>query len=327
MPVMEGKAVLFKEFGNVDAFPLCINIHEPDEIIRFVEAIAPTFGGVNLEDISSPKCFYIEQELRRRLDIPVFHDDQHGAAIVAIAALRNALKIVNKKMENLKVAVVGTGAAGGATIKMFLAAGVRNIVAVDRYGILNKDDPQTLLNEFHREIVNEINPENICGDLASALVGADLFVGTSVGGLVTPQMIRSMASNPIVFALANPVPEIMPDLARETGASIVATGRSDFPNQINNVLAFPGIFRGALDVRSRDINEAMKLAATAALAYAVDENSLSPDYILPRAFESGLAKRFAIEVARAAVTSGSASLQTSLEELEEIIDRGFQSLS
>jgi len=326
MPVMEGKALLFKEFGNVDAFPLCINVHEPDEIIAFVQALSPTFGGVNLEDISSPKCFYIEQELQRRLDIPIFHDDQHGAAIVATAALRNALKIVGKKMENLKVATVGIGAAGGATIKMLFAAGVRNIVAVDRNGILNKNDPKTLLNEFHREIVEEINPDNLSGDLAKAVKGADVFIGTSVGGIVSTEMIGSMAPGAIVFALANPVPEIMPDLAKEAGAKIVATGRSDFPNQINNVLAFPGIFRGALDVRSREINESMKLAATDALADAVGDDRLSVDYILPKAFEPGIARRVAIAVAKASLESGSAKLKISPDDVEAIVDTGFKKI-
>ena len=324
MPVMEGKALLFKEFGNVDAFPLCINVHEPDEIIAFVQALSPTFGGVNLEDISSPKCFYIEQELQRRLDIPIFHDDQHGAAIVATAALRNALKIVGKKMENLKVATVGIGAAGGATIKMLFAAGVRNIVAVDRNGILNKNDPKTLLNEFHREIVEEINPDNLSGDLAKAVKGADVFIGTSVGGIISAEMIKSMAPGAIVFALANPVPEIMPDLAKEAGAKIVATGRSDFPNQINNVLAFPGIFRGALDVRSREINESMKLAATDALADAVGDDRLSADCILPKAFEPGIARKVAIAVARASLETGSAKLKISPNDIEETVDRGFR---
>ena len=324
MPVMEGKALLFKEFGNVDAFPLCINVHEPDEIIAFVQALSPTFGGVNLEDISSPKCFYIEQELQRRLDIPIFHDDQHGAAIVATAALRNALKIVGKKMEDLKVATVGIGAAGGATIRMLLAAGVRNIVAVDRNGILNKNDPKTLLNEFHREIVEEINPDNLSGDLAKAVKGADVFIGTSVGGIISAEMIKSMAPGAIVFALANPVPEIMPDLAKEAGAKIVATGRSDFPNQINNVLAFPGIFRGALDVRSREINESMKLAATDALADAVGDDRLSVDYILPKAFEPGIARRVALAVAKASLKSGSAKLKISPDDVEAIVDTGFK---
>ena len=326
MPVMEGKALLFKEFGNVDAFPLCINVHEPDEIIAFVQALSPTFGGVNLEDISSPKCFYIEQELQRRLDIPIFHDDQHGAAIVATAALRNALKIVGKKMENLKVATVGIGAAGGATIKMLFAAGVRNIVAVDRNGILNKNDPKTLLNEFHREIVEEINPDNLSGDLAKAVKGADVFIGTSVGGIISAEMIKSMAPGAIVFALANPVPEIMPDLAKEAGAKIVATGRSDFPNQINNVLAFPGIFRGALDVRSREINESMKLAATDALADAVGDDRLSVDYILPKAFEPGIARRVALAVAKASLESGSAKLKISPDDVEAIVDTGFKKI-
>lgn len=324
LPVMEGKALLFKEFGNVDAFPLCVNVHQPDEIIAFVQALSPTFGGINLEDISSPKCFYIEQELQRRLDIPVFHDDQHGAAIVATAALRNALKIVNKKMENLRVALVGIGAAGGATIKMLLAAGVRDIIAVDRNGVLNKNDPRTLLNEFHREIVQEINPDNLSGDLAKAVKGADVFIGTSVGGIVSAEMIKSMSEKAIVFALANPVPEIMPDITKEAGAKIVATGRSDFSNQINNVLAFPGIFRGALDVRSREINEFMKLAATDALADAVSDDKLSADNILPKVFEPGIARRVAIAVGKASIESGSATINVSLDDVEALVDRSLE---
>ena len=323
LPVMEGKAVLFKEFANVDAFPLCIDVHTAEEIISFVKALAPTFGGINLEDIASPKCFFIERELQRSLDIPVFHDDQHGAAIVAVAALRNALKVVGKKIEELKIATVGVGAAGGATIKMLLAAGARNIVAVDKNGILNRKDSRTLLNEFHSEIVREINPENLSGDLEDAVKGADLFIGTSVAGLLTPEMVRQMAPDPIVFALANPVPEIMPDLAKGAGAAIVATGRSDFPNQINNVLAFPGIFRGALDTRSSEINEAMKLAATKALSSAVPEEKLSSDYILPKPFEPGIARRVALAVAKASIESGCSRLSGNID-LDELIDRGLK---
>jgi malate dehydrogenase (oxaloacetate-decarboxylating) len=323
LPVMEGKAVLFKEFANVDAFPLCIDVHTAEEIIFFVKALAPTFGGINLEDIASPKCFFIERELQRSLDIPVFHDDQHGAAIVAVAALRNALKVVGKKIEELKIATVGVGAAGGATIKMLLAAGARNIVAVDKNGILNRKDSRTLLNEFHSEIVREINPENLSGNLEDAVKGADLFIGTSVAGLLTPEMVRQMAPDPIVFALANPVPEIMPDLAKGAGAAIVATGRSDFPNQINNVLAFPGIFRGALDTRSSEINEAMKLAATKALSSAVPEEKLSSDYILPKPFEPGIARRVALAVAKASIKSGCSRLSGNID-LDELIDRGLK---
>jgi malate dehydrogenase (oxaloacetate-decarboxylating) len=323
LPVMEGKAVLFKEFANVDAFPLCIDVHTAEEIIFFVKALAPTFGGINLEDIASPKCFFIERELQRSLDIPVFHDDQHGAAIVAVAALRNALKVVGKEIEELKIATVGVGAAGGATIKMLLAAGARNIVAVDKNGILNRKDSRTLLNEFHSEIVREINPENLSGNLEDAVKGADLFIGTSVAGLLTPEMVRQMAPDPIVFALANPVPEIMPDLAKGAGAAIVATGRSDFPNQINNVLAFPGIFRGALDTRSREINEAMKLAATKALSSAVPEENLSSDYILPKPFEPGIARRVALAVAKASIESGCSRLSGNID-LDELIDRGLK---
>jgi len=321
LPVMEGKAVLFKEFANVDAYPLCINTQDPEKIVEFVETVSPTFGGVNLEDIASPQCFYIEKALREKLDIPVFHDDQHGAAIIILAALKNALKITGKKLSKIKVATVGIGAAGGAIIKMLLAAGVKNIVACDKNGILNKEYPETLLNAFHEEIALLINPEGLTGTLKDAIRGADVFIGTSIGGLVNKDMVKSMAKDPIVFAVANPIPEIYPDEAKEAGARIVATGRSDFNNQINNVLVFPGLFRGALSVRARDINDEMKLAAVDALAGFLPDAEINENKIIPWAFDPGVGKAVAVAVARAAVDSGVAQIMSDFEELKKIIDK------
>jgi len=326
LPVMEGKAVLFKEFGNVDAFPLCINNQDPEEIINFVEMIEPTFGGINLEDICAPKCFYIEKTLKEKLNIPVFHDDQHGAAIIILAALKNALKFTNKNLDDLKVVSIGIGAAGGATIKMLQAAGIKNIVAVDKNGIINKNDPKTLLNDFHKEISESTNPENLSGGLEEALVNADVFIGTSVGGLLTKDMVKKMNKDPIIFAAANPVPEIYPEDAKKAGAKIVATGRSDFPNQINNVLVFPGLFRGALDVRASDINDEMKLAAVDALARMVPESELTVDKIIPAPFDRDVGYNIAFEVAKAAVRSGVARLPLTDEEISQKIKKSFEIL-
>ncbi|MDK2952051.1 MAG: hypothetical protein PWQ77_1716 [Kosmotogales bacterium] len=326
LPVMEGKAVLFKEFGNVDAFPLCINNQDPEEIINFVEMIEPTFGGINLEDICAPKCFYIEKTLKEKLNIPVFHDDQHGAAIIILAALKNALKFTNKNLDDLKVVSIGIGAAGGATIKMLQAAGIKNIVAVDKNGIINKNDPKTLLNDFHKEISESTNPENLSGGLGEALVNADVFIGTSVGGLLTKDMVKKMNKDPIIFAAANPVPEIYPEDAKKAGAKIVATGRSDFPNQINNVLVFPGLFRGALDVRASDINDEMKLAAVDALARMVPESELTVDKIIPAPFDRDVGYNIAFEVAKAAVRSGVARLPLTDEEISQKIKKSFEIL-
>ena len=326
LPVMEGKAVLFKEFGNVDAFPLCINNQDSEEIINFVEMIQPTFGGINLEDICAPKCFYIEKMLKEKLNIPVFHDDQHGAAIIILAALKNALKFTNKNLDDLKVVSIGIGAAGGATIKMLQAAGIKNIVAVDKNGIINKNDPKTLLNDFHKEISESTNPENLSGGLGEALVNADVFIGTSVGGLLTKDMVKKMNKDPIIFAAANPVPEIYPEDAKKAGAKIVATGRSDFPNQINNVLVFPGLFRGALDVRASDINDEMKLAAVDALAKMVPESELTVDKIIPAPFDRDVGYNIAFEVAKAAVRSGVARLPLTDEEISQKIKKSFEIL-
>ena len=303
LPVMEGKCVLFKEFGDVDAFPICLDTKDPEEIIKAVKMIAPCFGGVNLEDIASPKCFEVEARLEKELDIPVFHDDQHGTAVVVTAALLNALKVVRKNIDEIHVVLNGPGSAGTAIIKMLLAAGVKHIIACDENGILYKDRGVGIKD--HKAMLCEItNLEDKRGTLADAIVGADVFIGVSVGGALKPEMIKTMAADPIVFAMANPTPEIMYDEAMAAGVKVMGTGRSDFPNQINNVLAFPGIFRGALDCGARDINYDMKVAAAHAIAELVTDEKLSADYIIPGALEPGVAQHVAMRVAEAAVKSG-----------------------
>ena len=303
LPVMEGKAVLFKEFGGVDAFPICIDAHDAASVIAACKAIAPTFGGINLEDIKSPECFEIEETLERELDIPVFHDDQHGTAVVVTAALLNALKVVGKKIDEIHVVLNGPGSAGTAIIKMLLATGVKNIIACDENGILYKDRGVGIKD--HKKMLCDItNLEDKRGTLADALVGADVFIGVSVAGALKPEMIKTMAKDPIVFAMANPNPEIMYDEAMAAGVKVMGTGRSDFPNQINNVLAFPGIFRGALDCGARDINYDMKVAAAQAIAELVTPDKLSAEYIIPGALEEGVAEHVAKRVAEAAVKSG-----------------------
>lgn len=305
MPVMEGKCVLFKAFGNVDAFPLCIRSKDTDEIVRTVELIAGSFGGINLEDIAAPRCFEIEKKLKERCDIPVFHDDQHGTAVVVTAAVMNALKLVGKDIADIRIAVSGAGSAGIAVAKMLIMAGARHILMCNRGGILSAENER--MNPAQAAFAAETNPENVSGSLADAMRGADLFIGVSAPGCVTPEMIGSMAKDPIVLPMANPVPEIMPDLAKAAGAAVVGTGRSDFPNQINNVLVFPGIFRGALDVRASDINDEMKLAAAKAIAGLVGDQ-LSADYILPAAFDPRVGPAVAKAVAEAARESGVARL-------------------
>ena len=303
IPVMEGKAILFKQFGNVDAFPICLDTKDTEEIIKAVKQIAPVFGGINLEDIASPKCFEVERRLEEELDIPVFHDDQHGTAIVVTAALMNALKVVGKQIDEIRVVLNGPGSAGTAIIKMMLTAGVKHITACDENGILYKDRGVGIVD--HKKMLCDItNLEDQRGTLADALVGADVFVGVSVGGALKPEMIRTMNANPIVFAMANPTPEIMYDEAMAAGVKVMGTGRSDFPNQINNVLAFPGIFRGALDAGARDINYEMKLAAAQAIAELVEPGMLCAEYIIPSALDPRVAKHVAEKVAEAAVKSG-----------------------
>ena len=302
MPVMEGKAALFKAFGGVDGFPICLSTQNTEEIIAAVRAIAPTFGGINLEDISAPRCFEIEERLERELDIPVFHDDQHGTAIVVTAALMNALKIVGKRMDKIKVALSGPGAAGTAIIKMLQHCGVKNIVACDSRGIIFRG--REGLDPHKTMLASTTNPENIGGSLADAVRGADVFVGVSAPGILTAEMVKTMAEQPIIFAMANPVPEIGYEEALAAGAAVVGTGRSDFPNQINNVLAFPGIFRGALDCGAREINYDMKMAAAAAIAELVSDEELAPDFIIPDPFNPEVARNVALRVAEAARRTG-----------------------
>ena len=307
LPVMEGKCVLFKEFGGVDAFPICLNATTKEEVVAAVKAIAPTFGGINLEDIRSPECFEIEAELERDLDIPVFHDDQHGTAIIVLAGVLNALKVVGKDIRRIRVVQNGPGAAGTAIIKMLQTAGVEDIVAVDEHGILYPGRPAGLAG--HKEaLAQTTNPRRLTGGLAEAVKGADLFIGTSVGGALTKEMAASMAPDAIVFAMANPNPEILPEDAKAAGVRVVGTGRSDFPNQVNNVLAFPGIFKGALAVRARDINDQMKLAAASALAGLIPDEELNEENILPKAFDPRVAQAVADAVAKAARESGVARL-------------------
>ncbi|HEW91949.1 MAG TPA: NADP-dependent malic enzyme [Thermotogaceae bacterium] len=297
LPVMEGKAVLFKEFADINAFPICLDTEDPEKIIETVKLISPAFAGINLEDIAAPKCFLIEERLKKELDIPVFHDDQHGTAIVVLAGLINALKIVGKDIKNLKVVINGAGAAGIAIAKLLLKFGIKNIVLCDKKGILHKDEDW--LNFAQAELALKTNPEGLRGSLEKAIIGADVFVGVSAGNVVTREMIESMNDEPIVFAMANPIPEIMPDEAKRAGAKIVGTGRSDFPNQVNNVLAFPGIFKGALKCR-KQITDEMKIAAAYAIAKMVPEKKLSVDNILPKAFEPKIADKVAEAVIKVA---------------------------
>ena len=306
MPVMEGKCALFKAFGDVDAFPICVRSKSVDEIVNTVYLISGSFGGINLEDISAPRCFEIEQKLKEKCDIPIFHDDQHGTAIIVAAGLLNALKLVGKKFENIKVVMNGAGAAGIAIAKHLMNMGVKDITLCDSKGIICKGDEK--LNAVKREMAEITNLDHKTGTLADAMKGADVFLGISAAGCVSEDMVKSMAENPVLFAMANPTPEIMPDLAKKAGAAVVGTGRSDFPNQINNVLAFPGIFRGALDCRASDINEEMKVAASYAIASLVDDEHLSAEYILPHAFDPRVGKTVAEAVKNAAIKSGVARI-------------------
>ncbi len=306
MPVMEGKCALFKAFGDVDAFPICIKSKDVDEIVNTVYLISGSFGGINLEDISAPRCFEIERRLKEKCDIPIFHDDQHGTAIIVAAGLLNALKITKKSIDEIKVVMNGAGAAGIAIAKHLMNMGVKHITMCDSKGIICKGDER--LNAVKREMAEITNLEHKTGTLADAMVGADVFLGISAAGCVSEEMVRTMNRDAIIFAMANPTPEIMPDLAKKAGAAVVGTGRSDFPNQINNVLAFPGIFRGALDCRASDINEEMKVAASYALANIIDESELNADYILPHAFDPRVGKAVAEAVKDAAIKSGVARL-------------------
>lgn len=302
MPVMEGKCCLFKEFGGVDAFPICIRSKDVDELVRTIYLISGSFGGINLEDIAAPRCFEVERRLKEICDIPVFHDDQHGTAVVVAAAMLNALRVVHKEIGSVKVVINGAGSAGIAIGKHLLNLGVRNLIMADRFGIICEGTAG--LNAAHEEIGRLTNREHITGTLKDAMKGADVFIGVSAPGIVSEEMVASMAPGACVFPMANPTPEILPDLAKHAGAAVVGTGRSDYPNQINNVLAFPGIFRGALDVRASQINEAMKMAASRAIADLVGPDELSENYIIPKAFDRRVGTTVAKAVAKAAVDSG-----------------------
>lgn len=306
LPVMEGKAVLFKSFADVDAFPIILDTKNVDEIVETIVRIAPSFGGINLEDISAPRCFEIESRLKQKLDIPVFHDDQHGTAIVVMAGLINALKLTDKKLADIKVVVNGAGAAGTSITKLLLSSGVTNIIVCDKSGALYKGMKFT--NKAKEELAGITNPNNLSGKLRDVIKGADVFIGVSAPGVLTGDMIKTMNKDSIIFAMANPTPEIFPDDAKAAGARIIGTGRSDFPNQVNNVLAFPGIFRGALDVKAREINEAMKVAASYAIAQSISSDDLNDDNIIPKAFNSDVQKKVAAAVREAAVKSGVARI-------------------
>ena len=306
MPVMEGKGVLFKAFGDVDAIPLCIRTHDVDEIVRTVSLLAGSFGGINLEDIAAPRCFEIEKKLKECCDIPIFHDDQHGTAVITLAGLMNALKVVGKKIEDVKIVTSGAGAAGIAIIKLLMAMGLKNVIMTDRKGAIYEG--REGLNPVKEEMAAITNFNHESGTLADVIKGADVFIGVSAPGTLTQDMVRTMAKDPIIFACANPTPEIFPDEAKAAGAAVVSTGRSDFPNQINNVLCFPGIFRGALDVRASDINDAMKIAAAKALAGLVSDEELCAEYILPKAFDPRVKDAVAKAAAQAARESGVARI-------------------
>ena len=306
MPVMEGKCVLFKHFGDVDAIPLCVRSKDVDDIVNTVRLLAGSFGGINLEDISAPRCFEIEKRLKEVCDIPVFHDDQHGTAVVTLAAIMNALKLVGKNLSDIHVVVNGSGAAGIAITRLLMSTGLKHVILCDRKGAIYEGRDN--LNDIKQEMAKISNLQKIKGSLADVIKGADVFIGVSAPGVLTPDMVKTMAENPIVFAMANPVPEIMPDEAKAAGVAIMGTGRSDFPNQINNVLAFPGIFRGALDVRASDINDAMKIAAAKAIAGAIPENELTPEYIIPDSFNPIVKDAVASAVAQAARDTGVARL-------------------
>lgn len=307
MPVMEGKCVLFKAFGDVDAFPLCIKSHDVDTIVDTIYMISGSFGGINIEDISAPRCFEIEKKLKEKCDIPIFHDDQHGTAVITLAGLTNALKVVGKKMEDIRVVFNGAGAAAIAIAKLLLTKGIKNITLCDRNGMIYEGRPCGM-NPIKDEMAKVTNLEKREGSLADALVGADVFIGVSAPGAVTEDMVKTMATDPVIFACANPTPEIFPEEAKRAGAKVIATGRSDFPNQINNVLAFPGIFRGTFDVRASDINDSMKLAAAEALAGLISPEELSADYIIPAAFDERVGPAVAAAVAKAARDSGVARI-------------------
>ncbi|MFZ3373294.1 MAG: malic enzyme-like NAD(P)-binding protein [Desulfitobacteriaceae bacterium] len=316
LPVMEGKAILFKTFAGVDAFPICLDTTDVNKIVETVKLLQPTFGGINLEDIAAPNCFEIEERLKKEMNIPIFHDDQHGTAIVVMSGLVNALKIVSKKMNEIRVVTNGAGAAGVAIIKLLMKMGVQDVILCDRTGAIFEGRSEGM-NESKKEIASLTNRRLLKGTLADVIVNADVFIGVSAGNTVSPEMVKSMAEGAIIFAMANPTPEIMPDLAKEAGAAVIATGRSDMPNQVNNVLVFPGIFRGALDVKATTINEEMKIAAAYAIAKLISDEELSPDYVIPAAFDPRVAPAVAAAVAKAAIESKVARLIINPEEIAE----------
>ncbi|QED48910.1 NAD(P)-dependent malic enzyme [Cytobacillus dafuensis] len=316
LPVMEGKAVLFKSFAGVDAFPICLNTTDIDKIVETVKLLEPTFGGINLEDIAAPNCFAIEERLKKEANIPVFHDDQHGTAIVTVAGLVNALKITGKKMNEIRVVANGAGAAGIAIIKLLYTYGVRDIIMCDTKGAIFEGRPQGM-NEVKNNVAKFTNRDKLQGSLADVIKGADVFIGVSAAGALTSEMVSSMNQDPIIFAMANPTPEIMPEEAKTAGAAVIGTGRSDFPNQVNNVLAFPGIFRGALDVRATHINERMKIAAVEAIAGLVKESELNADYVIPGPFDPRVAPEVAAAVAKSAMETGVARIKVDPEEIKE----------
>ncbi|MFP4198146.1 MAG: NADP-dependent malic enzyme [Halanaerobium sp.] len=324
LPVMEGKAVLFKEFANVDAFPLCVGTKEVDEIVEFVKLLEPTFAGINLEDISAPKCFEIEARLKDETEMAIFHDDQHGTAIVVLAAVLNALKLVNKNLAQIKIVVNGAGAAATAVSKLLLDAGAKNLIINDKIGILNSEN----LNQYdplRQKLIKRTNPEEISGGLAEAVKGADLFIGLSVGNILKEEMVKAMNNDPLIFAMANPTPEIEPEAAFNAGAAVTATGRSDYPNQINNVLAFPGVFRGALDVRASEISEEMKIAAAEAIAELAADD-LRAEYIIPDPFDRRVVPAVALAVARKAIETKLAGIEINDQKLQKIIKAKLNNL-
>lgn len=324
LPVMEGKAVLFKEFANVDAFPLCVGTKEVDQIVDFVKLLEPTFAGINLEDISAPKCFEIEARLKEETEMAIFHDDQHGTAIVVLAAVINALKLVNKKLDQIKIVVNGAGAAATAVSKLLLDAGAKNLIINDKIGVLNSSKLDQY-DPLRQDLIKRTNPENLSGGLAEAVKDADLFIGLSVGNILKAEMVEEMAADPLIFAMANPTPEIDPETALNAGAAVIATGRSDYPNQINNVLAFPGVFRGALDVRASEISEGMKIAAAEAIAELAADN-LSAEYIIPDPFDQRVVPAVAFSVARNAVENNLARLKLNEEQLKSKIKNNLEKL-
>lgn len=314
LPVMEGKSVLFKTFAGVDSFPICLATNDIDEIVQTVKLMEPTFGGINLEDIAAPDCFIIEERLKKETRIPIFHDDQHGTAIVTVAGLLNALKLVGKSFSNIKVVANGAGAAGIAIVKLLKIFGVREIIMCDSQGAIYEGRPRRM-NDIKDRIAKVTNPDKVKGDLSEAIEGADVFIGVSVAGALTKEMISKMKDDPIIFAMANPDPEILPDVAKESGARVIGTGRSDYPNQVNNVLAFPGIFRGALDVRATQINEHMKAAAVRAIASLITEEELHEDYVIPAPFDNRVAPKVAKYVAEAAMEAGVARIEVDPETI------------